>query len=141
MYWSALGVIEKAELDGSNRGSVADLGKTFYGDPVDAKGLALDVEMNRLYFVSYEEYSIFYIDLDSGNRTVQTLLQRYWLLYGPFGIALDDEYVYWTEHIAFGYVFRTNKTAHDADVDIVLSGTYDPRGIAVKKGNFTRDSE
>ena len=139
MYWSALGVIEEAEMDGSNRGSVADLGETYYGDPVDAKGLALDVEMNRLYFVSYEEYSIFYIDLDSGNRSVQTLLQSFWLLLGPFGIALDDQYVYWTEHIAFGYVFRTNKTV--IDIDLVLSGTYDPRGIAVKKGTFTRDSE
>ncbi|KAL9988042.1 hypothetical protein ACROYT_G002440 [Oculina patagonica] len=142
MYWSAEGVIEGAQMDGSNRSPVADLGETWYGAPVDAKGLTVDVEMNRIYFVSYEEYSLFYVDLDSANRTVQTLIQNFWLFLGPFGVAVDDQYVYWTEYIAFGYVFRTNKTASDDDnTEVVLHGTYNPRGIAVKKGNPTRDND
>ena len=137
MYWSAEGVIERAEMDGSNRSPVADLG----GSLVDARGLTLDVAMNRLYFVSYHKYSLFYIDLSSANHTVETLIQNYFLFYGPFGIAVDDEYVYWTEYIFTGYVFRANKTSYDGDFEIVLHATYDPRGIAVKKGIITRDSE
>ena len=141
MYWSAEGVIERAVLDGSNRNIIAKLGLTIYGDSIDAKGLTLDVAMNRLYFVSFHEYSLLYIDLDSANYTVQTLIRNFWYFYFPFGIAVDDEYVYWTEHVAYGYVFRSNKTANDAEVVPVLRGTYDPRGIAVKKGKFSRDSK
>ena len=141
MYWSAEGVIERAEMDGSNRRSIADLGKTWYGSLVDARGLTLDVAMNRLYFVSYHKYSLFYIDLGNQPYTVQTLIQNFWFFYGPFGIAVDDQYVYWTEHLVFGRVFRTSKTVHDDDVGTVIHGTYDPRGIAIKKGNFTQKSE
>ena len=141
MYWSAEGVIERAELDGSNRRVIAQLGVTSYGASVDAKGLTLDVAMNRLYFVTYHLYSVLYIDLGSQYSTVRTLIRNFWYFYGPFGIAVDDQYVYWTEYIVFGYVFRTSKTIHDDDVEVVIHGTYDPRGIAVKKGNFTRDSK
>ena len=138
MYWSAEGIIERAELDGSNRRTIADLGKTFYGALVDAKGLTLDVDMNRLYFVSYHLYSLLYIDLNYRPYTVQTLIEDYWRFYGPFGIAQDDQYVYWTEYYVFGVVFRASKTAPYDDFDVELHGTYDPRGIAVKKGNFTQ---
>lgn len=144
MYWSAEGVIERAELDGSKKRVIAELGETWYGASVDAKGLTLDVATNRLYFVSYHLYSLLYIDLSSTRlhlRKVQTLIRNFWYFYGPFGIAVDDKYVYWTEYIVFGYVFRTSKTIRDDDVEVVIHGTYDPRGIAVKKGNFTRDSK
>ena len=114
------------------------MGETWYGAVIDAKGLTLDVDMNRLYFVSYHLYSLLYIDLNYRPYTVQTLIQHFWFFYGPFGIAQDDQYVYWTEHLVFGMVFRASKTAPYEDLDIALHGTYDPRGIAVKKGNFTQ---
>ena len=139
MYWSAEGVIEHAVMDGSNRSTIAELGVTFYEATIDARGLTLDVPMNRIYFVSFHEYSLFYIDLDSAIYTVQTLIQSFWHFFLPYGIAVDDDYVYWTEHLAYGYVFRLNKTANDSFVEAVIQGTYDPRGIAVKKGKFTRD--
>ena len=144
MYWSAEGVIERAELDGSNRRKVTELGVTWYGATIDAKGLTLDVDNNRLYFVSYHLYSLLYIDLSSTQlrlRPVHTLIQQFWYFYGPFGIAVDDQYVYWTEYIVYGYVFRRSKNLHDDDVEVVISGTYEPKGIAVKKGNFTQDSK
>ena len=140
MYWSAEGVIERAELDGSNRRKVTELGTTFFGDPIDAKGLTLDVDNNRLYFVSYHLYALLYIDLSSTQlrlRPVHTLIQQFWYFYGPFGIAVDDQYVYWTEYLAFGYVFRRSKNLHDDGVEVIVSGTYEPKGIAVKKGNLT----
>lgn len=138
MYWSAEGIIERAELDGSNRRTIADLGETWYEAVIDARGLTLDVDMNRLYFVSYHLYSLLYIDLNSRPYIVQTLIEHFWFFYGPFGIAQDDQYVYWTEHLVYGMVFRASKTAPYEDFDIALYGTYDPRGIAVKKGNFTQ---
>ena len=141
MYWSAEGVIECAVLDGSNRSVIAELGVTSYGASIDARGLTLDAAMNQIYFVSFHKYSLFYIDLGSANYTVQTLIQSYWHFYLPYGIAVDDEYVYWTEHYAYGYVFRLNKTANDGSVEALIQGTYDPRGIAVKKGTYTRDSK
>ena len=140
MYWSAEGVIERAVLDGSNRSIIAELGVTVF-DTIDAKGLTLDDAMNRIYFVSFHEFSLFYIDLGSANYTVRTLIQSYWHFFFPYGIAVDEDYVYWTEHLAYGYVFRLNKTANDGFVETVIQGTYEPRGIAVKKGKFTRDSK
>ena len=144
MYWSAEGVIERAELDGSNRRVIAELGVTVYGATIDAKGLTLDIDTNRLYFVSYHLYSLLYIDLSSTQlrlRPVHTLIQQFWLFYGPYGIAVDDEYVYWSENLVYGYVFRRSKNVHDGDVGVVVSGTYEPKGIAVKKGNFTQNSK
>ena len=144
MYWSAEGVIERAELDGSNRRKVTELGVNFFGDVIDAKGLTLDVDNNRLYFVSYHLYSLLYIDLSSTQlrlRPVHTLIRQFWLFYGPYGIAVDDEYVYWSENLVYGYVFRRSKNVHDGDVRVVVSGTYEPKGIAVKKGNFTQNSK
>ena len=144
MYWSAEGVIERAELDGSNRRVIAELGVTVYGSTIDAKGLTLDIDTNRLYFVSYHLYSLLYIDLSSTQLQllrVETLNQHFWYFYGPYGIAVDDQYVYWSEYIVFGYVFRTSKTLYDDNVDVVVQGSYHPQGIAVKKGNFTQDSK
>ena len=144
MYWSAEGVIERAELDGSNRLVIAELGVTWYGATIDAKGLTVDVDNNRLYFVSYHLYSLLHIDLSSTQlhlRQVETLIEQFWYFYGPFGIAVDDQYVYWTEYMVYGHVFRRSKNVHDDNVEVVVSGTYEPKGIAVKKGNFTQNSK
>ena len=140
MYWSAEGYIERAELDGLNRRIIASLGETYYGSTIDARGLTLDHEMNRLYFVSYFEYALLYIDLDSGSHSVQVMLRNFLLFLDPFGVAVDDKYVYWNEYSFFGWVFRINKN-DTSDYDLFLHGLYDPRGLAVKKGNYTRKSE
>ena len=140
MYWSAEGYIERAELDGLNRRIIASLGETYYGSTIDARGLTLDHEMNRLYFVSYFEYALLYIDLDSGSHSVQVMLRNFLFFWDPFGVAVDDKYVYWNEYSLFGWVFRINKN-DTSDFDLFLHGLYDPRGLAVKKGNYTRKSE
>ena len=140
MYWSAEGYIERAELDGLNRRIIASLGETYYGSKIDARGLTLDHEMNRLYFVSYFEYALLYIDLDSGSHSVQVMLRNFLFFWDPFGVAVDDKYVYWNEYSLFGWVFRINKN-DTSDFDLLLHGLYDPRGLAVKKGNYTRKSE
>lgn len=140
MYWSALGFIEGAKLDGSNRRTIVSLGESIFDDTIDARGLTLDIPMNRIYFVSYVTSSLRYIDLGSGDYSVQEVIKSFYLFYDPFGIAVDDQYVYWSEYSWFGWVFRINKTDYD-DISVLLHGLYDPRGLAVKKGIYTRDSE
>ena len=134
IYWSEYGQIEAAEMDGENRRTVADLS-------YDARGLALDVKTNRIYFVSYYLESLLYIDLDSaGHYQVSLLLYDYYLFWSPRGVALDDQFVYWNEYFTEN-VYRINKTAFDGRLDVVASGFYSPRGMAIKQGNPTQDCE
>ena len=139
MYWSEHGIIEGAEMDGRNRRTIVLL--TYIWGEYDALGLSLDVQMNRIYFVSYYLSSLLYIDLDSaGNHSVQTLRFSHWYFGMPHGVALDDQFVYWNEYWA-EKVYRINKTAWDGNLKVVASGMLDPRGMVIKKGNLTRDSE
>ena len=77
MYWSSThGIIEEAEMDGGNRSTIALL-RDSRNNTYDARGLALDIPMNRIYFVSKTLYSLLYIDLDSaGSGSVQTLFSN-----------------------------------------------------------------
>ena len=139
MYWTSYGIIEGADMDGSNRRNIALLRYSF--GEYDALGLALDVQMNRLYFVSYVLYGLFYIDLDSsGSPSIPlSLLQSFFYFDVPHGVALDDQFVYWNEYYE-EKVFRMNKTA-GGNIETVAAGIYSPFGLAVKKGTPTRNSK
>ena len=139
MYWSTYEIIEGADMDGSNRRNITFLRYSFGRY---ALGLALDVQMNRLYFVSYFSYGLFYIDLNSpGNQSIpQSLLQSFFYFDVPHGVALDDQFVYWNEYYE-EKVFRMNKTVAGGNVETVAAGIYSPFGLAVKKGNATRNSK
>ena len=137
MYWSSWNVIQRAELDGANQASVVSLSK--YG-VYSVNSLAMDVDMNRIYFASSQ--SVMFIDLYSSTRPVETLidLYSYWHFYAyPSGIAVDDNYVYF----AFpwgrgqGNVYRTNKRRKNDHLTFVLSGLTYPREIVIHKGNAT----
>ena len=139
MYWTSYGVIEGADMDGSNRRNITFLRGSFGHH--DALGLALDVQMNRLYFVSYSLSGLFYIDLDSAGSPYipQSLLQSFFYFYEPHGIALDDQFVYWNEYFE-EKVFRMNKTVA-GNIETVAAGIFSPYGLAVKKGTPTRNSK
>ena len=139
MYWSSHGVIEGADMDGSNRRNITLL-RDSYGE-YDALGLALDVQMNRLYFVSYILYGLFYIDLDSsGSPSIPlSLLRSFFYFDVPHGVALDDQFVYWNEYYE-EKVYRMNKTVA-GNIEDVAAGIYSPFGLAVKKGTPTRNSK
>ena len=141
MYWSSThGIIEGAEMDGGNRSTIALL-RDSRNNTYDAQGLALDIPMNRIYFVSKTLYSLLYIDLDSaGSGSVQTLFSNQNRCKEPRDVALDDQFVYWNEYWT-EKVYRINKTAWDGRVEVVVSGLFSPRGMAIKKGNPSRDSE
>ena len=140
MYWSSYGIIEGADMDGSNRRNITLL-RYFFG-LYDALGLALDVQTNRLYFVSYFLSGLFYIDLNSsGSQSIpQSLLQSFFYFDVPHGVALDDQFVYWNEYYE-EKVFRMNKTVAGGNIETVAAGIYSPFGLAVKKGNSTRNSK
>lgn len=137
MYWTAYPIIEGAEMDGTNRFTLL---RSRYYDP---QGVAMDIQRNGLFFASREQSSIFYMTL--GHRTIQRLLKMPPGTGRPVGIAVDDHYVYWST----GYqgnarppqIYRTNKTRINGQVKSVLRGLKDPIGIAVHKGNTTRDSK
>ena len=141
MYWSTHRTIQGAELDGANQQTIASLRSYYY----NAKGLALDVKMNRLYFVTLYRASVSYIDLDSSNHSVQTLIRFSYYHYSPFAIDVDEHYVYVTTSgwwwYGGGKVIRANKTRGDGLLQTSVSGLYHPRGIAVQTGNTTLNRE
>ena len=137
MYWSEYGFIERAQMDGSYRKKVAVL-ITSYGYTYDARGMALDTEQNRIYFVSYYLSSLRYVDLDSaGNGVVHELFTDYDYLWVPRAVAIDDQFVYWNDWWE-EKVFRINKTAFDGRLDVIATGLYSPRGMVIKQGNPQR---
>lgn len=137
MYWSSWDIIQRAELDGANQASVVSLSK--YG-VYYAHSLAMDVDMNRIYFTSSQR--VMFIDLHSSTRSVQTLidLYSYWHFYAyPTGVAVDDNYVYFVFRWGpgRGNVYRTNKRRRNGLLEFVLSGLTNPRAIVIHKGNAT----
>lgn len=134
MYWSEYGFLERAQLDGDKRSKVALLIDAKYGYAYSARGLALDKETNRIYFVSYSK--LLYVDLDSnGNGTVQELYSSSYYLANPRAVAVDDQFVYWNDYWR-EKVFRINKTTYGRlQPDAIATGLFSPRGIVVKSGD------
>ena len=137
MYWSGNQIIERAELDGTNRLTVLRDWNSMY----DVLGLALDIQTNGLYFASFRKSSIYHIALDDRCRT-RKVLEVPRSLGRPFLLAVDDLFLYWNTgyHIP-GNTYRTDKTRINDQFEIVLKGLKDPRGIAIHKGNSTQDSK
>ena len=134
MYWTAYGIIERAEMDGATRNTVASL-VDVNGDRYLPKGLALDVYTNRIYFATTSR--LLYIDLDNSHGHVQELFYSRPDVQSPGAVALDDQFVYWSE-LLMGKVYRINKTRWDGNLEEVVTNLIGPKGMAVKKGIPTR---
>jgi len=148
MYWSAYGIIESADMDGQNRRTLALLKR--YGDELYyGLGLALDIQLNRIYFVGQSDYpyalpifyweAIFYIDLGLEKLSVQ-MMEEVWS-FKPIGLAVDDQYIYWGgthDRARYSFVFR--RDLDGGGLELVLNEVKNPRGIVVQKGNITRNS-
>ena len=144
MYWSSYSVIYGAELDGTNLHIIASLPRyKQYG----VQGIALDVNMNRIYFTARHysgSRSVSYIDLNNSNPSVETL--AFWFPHyaNLYGIAVGDQYVYFTLQLFYqdgGIVYQTSKTKGGDHLAISVRGLGYPRGVAVQRGNTTRKSE
>jgi len=142
MYWSAYGMIQGAEMDGSNQRVITLLPRSNYGHyPHQVQGLALDIPNNRIYFICQSLSSLMYVDLNHGNRTAQTLFggKTWYPDLGAFGIAVDEQYVYFVLYYGGYKVYRTNKTRSDGYLQLTID--YYPRGIIVQKGKPTRNGK
>ncbi|XP_072047221.1 low-density lipoprotein receptor-related protein 5-like [Amphiura filiformis] len=90
MFWSELdatsGQIEKAGLDGGNRQVIAaNIGSV--------NGLAIDFELNRLFYADRATASIYSVDFNGNGRT--TVHTRPGAEF--FDIAIHRDYLLWTE--------------------------------------------
>ena len=134
MYWTMEGEyflddhsIEMAEMDGSSQRTVITLsGYWYYYGP---NSVALDIEMNRLYWLGYHDVVISYTDLDNMDGIGHTLVSHYDYLWSPLGLALDADHVYWTD-TSEDVVMRANKHT-GGDLTVLASNLYRPRGISV----------
>ncbi|KAJ8023914.1 Low-density lipoprotein receptor-related protein 4 [Holothuria leucospilota] len=108
MYWTDWGKnpkIERAGMDGSQR-------ITIISDEVEwPNGLAIDYDLQRLYWTDGGTGVIEYSRLDgTRRRTLQRDLPH------PFGLAVDDNYVYWTDWSSENIQRANKKTGHNRDV-------------------------
>ena len=141
MYWSSYSSIHGAELDGANRQIIASMSRyNLYG----VQGIALDVDMNRIFFTTPRYGSVSYIDLNTSNPSAEELASwctHYSVLYG---ITVGHQYVYYTLQWFQrngGMVYQTSKTKGGRHSAISVMGLGYPRGVAVQRGNTTRKSE
>nr|XP_006822973.1 PREDICTED: low-density lipoprotein receptor-related protein 4-like [Saccoglossus kowalevskii] len=102
MYWSDVGdvpKIEQANLDGSGRHTLVDT------DIVWPNGLALDYNNSKLYWCDARTNKIEYYNLNYGIR--HSLIQLEGKTH-PFSIAVDEDYIYWTDR-ADSHLQRADK--------------------------------
>ena len=91
MYWTDWGAnpkVEKAEMDGSGRGSIVT------GNLAWPNGLTLDQVTNRLFWADAKLDTIEMSDLDGGNR--QTVLPSTAGIH-PYGLTIYEDIIYWTD--------------------------------------------
>ncbi|XP_055996988.1 low-density lipoprotein receptor-related protein 4-like isoform X3 [Ostrea edulis] len=89
MFWTDWGnkpKIEKAFMDGTNRNVIVDTGLGF------PNGLSIDYDMQRLYWVDAKLDRIETSDFNGDHRVV--LIND---VIHPFGLAVYDTYIYWTD--------------------------------------------
>ncbi|XP_066267548.1 low-density lipoprotein receptor-related protein 5-like [Branchiostoma lanceolatum] len=108
MYWTSAGTpghedeakIERAGMDGSGRETLVN---TELKSP---RGIAIDVQGQRLYWCDGEFHQIMSSDLqgDNATRVFRPTNQQLYF----FGIVLDDSYMYWTAW-ALDHILRTPK--------------------------------
>ena len=102
MYWSDWGEpakIERASMDGSNREVLHDTDLRW------PNGLAIDYELQRLYWVEAYYDKVEFSNVDGSRR--ETLLDLDSGSY-PFTITISGDQVYWAEWSS-ATIYRTHK--------------------------------
>ena len=106
MYWSDWGEpakIERASMDGNNREVLHDTDLTW------PNGLAIDYDLQRLYWVDSYYRKIEFSDVDGHRRDVLLYLESGF----PFFITISGDQIYWTD--------LANRTVHSAHKEFVIS--------------------
>lgn len=140
LYWTNINhrnaTIERSRLDGTDRRVIVHE-KLFL--PL---AVAVDVEENRVYWSEEHEdiyYTIASSDLDGGSRRTVNhgTHQR------PFSIALDDQYVYWSDWTGNAvWSWPKNGSTPDALSMVAKYKTiYSPMGLFTRTGNTSSVNE
>ena len=112
MYWSDWGSapkIEQANMDGTARTTLVSSGLAW------VNALALDFKNKLLYWCDAQLETIERVDLQGNNRMLILNLSSVNDSYHPFGLALYEDVLFWTDWITQS-VHRYNMTTSLADV-------------------------
>ena len=123
MYWSDWGEpakIERASMDGSNRVVLHDTGLTW------PNGLAIDYQLQRLYWTDAFTNRIEYSRVDGSGREI--LLTVVTGLHHPFAITISGDQVYWTDW-SNNTVFTAHKQSAISILPVYEFPFFLPNGI------------
>lgn len=125
IYWNYDSKIEKADMDGSNRKVIVQFGTDHrFSFP---SGLALDVTKNWLYWVdSYNDKLEVYEFSSNKIREIISAHQEAYLSY-PFGLALHENLLFWTDWNYYGVYQVDRNTGLNAQK--ILSSQSRPMSI------------
>ena len=115
-YWRYDSKIEKADMDGSNRTMVIQLGCSRYSF---LSGLALDVTKNWLYWGDSYNDKLEVYEFPSNKRREIIPAYREVFLRNPFGLALHEDHIFWTDW-SWNGVYRADREM-GRNVEKVLS--------------------
>ncbi|XP_037683113.1 low-density lipoprotein receptor-related protein 8 isoform X6 [Choloepus didactylus] len=124
MYWSDWGYqakIEKSGLNGVDR-------KTLVSDNIEwPNGITLDLLSQRLYWVDSKLHQLSSIDFNGGNRKM--LISSADFLSHPFGIAVFEDRVYWTD-LENEAIFSANRL-NGLEISTLAENLNNPHDIVI----------
>ena len=123
MYWTDFGnpgKIERASMDGTGRVVLHDAGLS------QPNGIAVDIQLQRVYWIDAVEQIIEYSNVDGTGRTILETQANG--LAQPFSLALGDDILYWNDWTNRS-VFATHKINGDSILTIVDNTFTRPNGI------------
>ncbi|XP_019521969.1 PREDICTED: low-density lipoprotein receptor-related protein 8 isoform X7 [Hipposideros armiger] len=124
MYWSDWGYqakIEKSGLNGVDR-------QTLVSDNIEwPNGITLDLLNQRLYWVDSKLHQLSSIDFSGGNRKM--LISSPDFLSHPFGIAVFEDKVFWTD-LENEAIFSANRL-NGLDISVLAENLNNPHDIVI----------
>ena len=109
-------------MDGSSRTTLVSSGLKW------VNSIALDFKKRLLYWCEASLDKIERVDLQGNNRRVIMQLSRYRLNYHPFGLALFEDTLFWSDWRT-GNVYKYNMTS--AVSSVLVYGRYQPMEIHI----------
>ncbi|KAL7988369.1 hypothetical protein Chor_007288 [Crotalus horridus] len=124
MYWTDWGMSAKIAKSGLNGVDSFPLVKEGIQWP---NGIALDLITHRLYWVDSKYHSVFSIDVNGENR--RTILMDEEMLAHPFGIAVFEDKVFWTD-VFNEAIFSANRRT-GSDIVKVADNLFSPDDLTL----------
>ncbi|KAK0093543.1 hypothetical protein PV326_013307, partial [Microctonus aethiopoides] len=133
MFWTDWGLnarIERANMDGDQRTTVIT------EDLVWPNGITIDIEENKLFWNDGKRKVIEMSDLDGLNRKILEVKN----LHHPYGLALKDEFIYWSDWFTKG-IYKVHKTSGGYGDAVVneLEGVMDIKIVTAKDTDGLED--